>query len=90
MAKRLWGDYFYDSKCKRWSRQSKSKDGRKLVRGFCKFILEPLCSTINLISSGQKEKIEKMLQSRGIVLAQKDLDNVKRPKDMMKLILGTW
>lgn len=45
MMKRLWGENFYNNKTRKWSKIPEEGS----VRGFNKFILEPLCKVCNVL-----------------------------------------
>ena len=42
MAKRLWGDNFFDAKGKKWLKRGVDSSGTELRRAFCQFVMDPI------------------------------------------------
>jgi len=40
LVRKLWGDYFYDPKSKKWKKEAYGEDGSPLRRAFSQFILD--------------------------------------------------
>ena len=55
MVKYLWGDWFFDAQNKKW-RNTPSHEGRKLERGFVKFVLRPIYQLCKLTTAAQVEE----------------------------------
>eukprot|EP00808_Paulinella_micropora_P013828 g76397.t1 len=68
MAKKLWGNNFYDASKKRWSDSPCSKSGRVLKRGFCLLIWEPLQALYE--AGGKKGQGEKAEEEGRAILAK--------------------
>lgn len=95
MLKYLWGDWFYDSKCKKW-RTSSIFEGRKLERGFVRFILNPLyklcklCHEPDILSSKNWSEIEKIV-SVFMIPNEKSIKpdhSIQPGKDLMQFIFN--
>lgn len=59
MTKYLWGDWFYDTQNKKW-RTSPNYEGKKLERGFVKFVLKPIYQLCKLCSEPTQENWKKI------------------------------
>merc|ERR1712159_628263 len=57
LVKKMWGNHFFDVKAGKWSK--KEQDG--YVRGFCKFVLEPIFKMFRLIMDDKKDLVQKPL-----------------------------
>merc|ERR1711998_29544 len=56
LVKKMWGNNFFDSKTGKWSKkEGDGADGKPMVRGFCKFVLEPIFKMFKLIMDGKTE-----------------------------------
>jgi len=53
LMKKMWGNNFFDVKSGKWSK----KESDTNVRGFCKFVLEPIFKMFKLIMDGKKEDL---------------------------------
>jgi elongation factor 2 len=88
LAKKLWGDHYYDVDGKKWTNVPTGTSNRPLKRGFCQFILDPISMVINNCLNDQHEKVEKMLSSLGIELTNEDKE--LRGKEFMKTVMGKF
>jgi len=88
MAKRLWGDSYYDQDAKAWIGKSTSASGKPLSRAFCKFILEPIGAIFQASMNGDMEKLEKMLKAVNITLLT--ADKAKQGKHLLKAVMQKW
>ncbi|KAL2826780.1 elongation factor 2 [Aspergillus cavernicola] len=66
LAKRLWGDNFYDTNTKRWSSQ-RYHQGVTLERGFNMFILDPIFKIYDAVQ-GNPDEMQTTLANFGIKL----------------------
>lgn len=92
MRQRLWGDNFYNPNKKNWSK-GKDKEDPDSVRGFCQFILEPICGLFEsaLVSEKhpeEKVKLMKKLDSLGVEIKGEDAELVG--KHLIKRIMQLW
>ena len=60
---KLWGDWFFDAKNKKWVTQMVTADGRKLDRAHVQFILRPIAKLFEAFIGEKKDVYEKMLTS---------------------------
>ncbi|KAL2315543.1 Pre-mRNA-splicing factor cwf10 [Schizosaccharomyces pombe] len=84
-SKRLWGDIYFDSKTRKFTKQSLDGSG---VRSFVHFILEPLYKLHTLTISDEAEKLKKHLSSFQIYLKPKDY--LLDPKPLLQLICASF
>jgi elongation factor 2 len=88
MAKRLWGDNYFDQEGKKWTTKEVSVSGAPLSRAFCKFILEPISQIFKACMNADAEKLEKYLKVIGITLTTDD--RLKTGKHLLKTIMQRW
>lgn len=88
LEQKFWGDNFYDGKSKKWVKRQKSKDGKELPRGFCKFILEPMRGIVDSIMNEEDEKAKKLIKKLKIKLP-KEAENQKA-KPLLKTVMRCW
>merc|ERR1712072_344874 len=83
LVKKMWGGNFFDAKTGKWSK----KEGGG-VRGFNKFVLEPIFKMFNLIMNGHKEKYTKLINMVNVNLTsdEKDLEG----KPLVKTVMRKW
>lgn len=63
IIEKIWGDNFYDPQENEWTSETKVKDERKLQRGFCMFILDPLIELAEKILERIKEAYDPILKT---------------------------
>lgn len=80
---RLWGEHFLDTKTGKWQK-SKTNDN---VRGFVKFIYEPIFNMIQAAMNDQKDKLFAMCDKLGVTakLSLQDKDLTAKP--LMKRVM---
>mmetsp|Transcript_8349 Transcript_8349/g.14302 ORF Transcript_8349/g.14302 Transcript_8349/m.14302 type:complete len:836 (+) Transcript_8349:79-2586(+) len=88
MMERLWGDNFYDAEGKKWTTSSVSVSGKPLSRGFNQFIYTPLMQLLRAVQDQDKEKMDKMFKSLGIVLRSEEKDLTGRA--LMKAVMAKF
>lgn len=88
MAKKLWGDNFFDAKKKKWSKKDVNSEGQRLNRGFCEFILSPINTMIDAVMNDKTDTYMKMMKKLEITLPSdaKELTG----KQLLKRIMQTW
>jgi elongation factor 2 len=84
LMKRLWGENFFDSKAKKWTK----KESSSTERGFCQFILKPISVLFESIMADKEDVYTKMLQKLDIKIP-KDAEGTKG-KPLLKAIMRTW
>eukprot|EP00892_Ulva_mutabilis_P001511 jgi/Ulvmu1/11360/UM075_0020.1 len=83
---RLWGEHFLDTKTNKWQK-SKTNDN---VRGFVKFIYEPIFNIIQAAMNDQKDKLFAMCDKLGITAKLSPQDKELTAKPLMKRVMQTW
>merc|ERR1712178_500031 len=84
LMKKMWGNNFFDVKSGKWSK----KESDTNVRGFCKFVLEPIFKMFKLIMDGKKEKYTKLINMVGVNLTSDEKDLVAKP--LVKTVMRKW
>merc|ERR1711988_449596 len=84
LMKKMWGNNFFDVKSGKWSK----KESDTNVRGFCKFVLEPIFKMFKLIMDGKKEKYTKLINMCGVNLTSDEKDLVLKP--LVKTVMRKW
>jgi len=89
LMKKMWGNNFFDPKAGKWSKkEGEGADGKPLVRGFCKFVLEPIFKMFRLIMDDKKEKYTKLINMVGVTLTSDEKDLVQKP--LVKTVMRKW
>lgn len=57
LVKKLWGDNYYDPSAKKWITSDIGSDGKKLQRGFVKFIMDPIIRLMKNCLDNNKEEV---------------------------------
>ena len=84
MMQRLWGDNFFNPKTKKWTKTC--VEGSK--RGFCQFIMEPICTLFTAIMNDDKVKYEKMFTTLSIEIKGDDKNLTGKP--LLKRVMQLW
>merc|ERR1712178_125715 len=84
LMKKMWGNNFFDVKSGKWSKKETDTN----VRGFCKFVLEPIFKMFKLIMDGKKEKYTKLINMVGVNLTSDEKDLVAKP--LVKTVMRKW
>lgn len=85
MMKRLWGDNFYDPQTRKWSRVRSEGS----VRGFNKFILEPLMKVLRASKAGDVEQTTQLLAKLDLHLSAQELEE-EGGKNLMRAAMKRW
>jgi len=88
MMQKLWGDNYFDQKAKKWKNHKQADDGTELKRAFVGFMMEPVIRLCRATMNGEMEKVNKMLDSLGIVL--KSDEKTLQGKLLMKAVFQKW
>merc|ERR1711871_655606 len=84
LMKKMWGNNFFDTKAGKWSKkEGVDANGKPLVRGFCKFVLEPIFKMFRLIMDDKKDKYTKLINMVGVTLTGDE-------KDLVKTVMRKW
>ena len=77
----LWGDYFYDSATKKFTKKGPH-------RTFVQFILEPLYKIFGQVASKDKDDLEPFLHQIGVHLKKSEYKMDTKP--LLRLVLGMY
>jgi elongation factor 2 len=88
MMKKLWGDNYFNSKTKKWSKKPQAEDGTTLQRGFVQFVMAPMKSLIEAIMNDKTEVYNKMLEKLEIILPTDAKELTGKP--LLKRVMQTW
>ena len=88
LAKRLWGDNFYDPVSKKFTSSETTEDGRKLKRTFVQFIMDPIITLMKNIMEDKKEAVLKQTAAIGIKL--KDKEHEYEGKNLVRAVFMKW
>merc|ERR1712159_102620 len=89
LMKKMWGNNFFDVKAGKWSKkEGTDANGKPLVRGFCKFVLEPIFKMFKLVMDDNKEKYTKLINMVGVTLTSDEKDLVQKP--LVKTVMRKW
>lgn len=80
---RLWGEHFLDPKTGKWQK-TKTNDN---VRGFVKFIYEPIFNIIQAAMNDQKDKLWAMTDKLGVTAKLSSADKELTAKPLMKRVM---
>eukprot|EP00978_Attheya_sp_CCMP212_P033485 scaffold135240_cov62-Attheya_sp.AAC.2 len=85
MAEKLWGDWYYDPKGKKWV--TTDRNGT-LERAFCQFIATPITTLFEAIMAEKHGKVNKMLKAIGVELKTEEKELVG--KQLLKRVMQKW
>merc|ERR1712226_1663331 len=88
MQRKLWGDWFFDAKGKKWITEATGTDGTNLKRAFAQFVMDPVIKLARAAMSNDYETIEKMSGTMKIQLTQAEKE--LRDKHLLKAIMQKW
>lgn len=88
MQKKLWGDWFYSLKEKKWKTEAQDSDGNPLIRAFVQFAMDPIIKLARACANNELETVDSMVQHLGINLTNNDKD--LRGKDLLKAVMQKW
>jgi len=88
MKKRLWGDSYFDGETKKWLSKGVSESGKPILRGFCKFILEPIGQVFKAAMAQDLDKLTKFLTVVGITLTSDEKQ--LQQKKLLKAVMQKW
>jgi len=87
MAK-LWGDFFFDPKAKKFTKNQFGAGGAKLQRAFCQFILSPIAMLFEAVMAEKSAVYNKMLVGLKIEIPKDAKELTGKP--LLKRIMQTW
>lgn len=88
LRKRLWGEYYFDPETKKWVRSQISKNtGKKLQRGFCQYVLDPIYTIFeDAFEKDNLTKLDAILQKLGRPSLTVE-DKQKQPKKLIRAVM---
>jgi elongation factor 2 len=85
--KNLWGDRFFNADKKKWGK--KQWDGsKKNVRGYCKYILEPIQKMCDSVMQDKKDVYMAMVEKMNLTIPKDARELLGKP--LLKRIMQTW
>jgi elongation factor 2 len=88
MAKRLWGDNFFDPSSKKWKKKDQGDDGTTLTRAFCQFVMDPIEKIFKLAMNDKKEKLFGLLGKLGVTITAENQQLLQ--KKLLKHCMQQW
>jgi len=88
MMEKLWGDNFFDQNTKKWTSDQFDKNGKKIDRGFCAFVLKPIETLFQAIMNGKKDIYVPMLEKLNVTIPKENKDDVGKP--LLKVCMQEW
>jgi len=85
MMQKLWGDWFFDAKGKKWK---KNDGGGTLKRAFVQFIMDPIVKMVDAIINEKVQKYNKMMKAVGVTLKSDDKELTGKP--LLKRTMQLW
>jgi elongation factor 2 len=82
----LWGDNFFDSATGKWT--TKDNGSGTCIRGFVKFIYNPIKSIMDACMNDDKGELWKMCSRAGVSIKDDDKDLTGRA--LVKCVMQTW
>jgi elongation factor 2 len=88
LMNKLWGENFFDPQTKKFTTET-FKNGKKLERTFCRFVIGPIFQLVDAIMTKDTEKYLPMLKAINVNFPEKDLAKPEKEiyKQVMKLFL---
>lgn len=72
LAKKLWGDNYYDPTKRKFVTEDTTEDGRKLQRTFVEFIMDPIIRLMRNIMEEQTQKVFNKCKALDIHLNERE------------------
>lgn len=88
MMAKLWGDWFFSPKEKKWKTEGNDADGKILKRAFAQFVMDPVIKLARAAMNNEIEVIEKMATTMEIELSSADKE--LRDKHLLKAVMQKW
>lgn len=85
---KLWGEWRFDKKGKKWTTNDKDDEGNVLPRSFCEFILDPIAKVIKFCLEDKLEPLKKFLTTMNVELTPEQFE--LKEKKLCKVVLHKW
>eukprot|EP01118_Nematostelium_gracile_P006536 TRINITY_DN20_c0_g1_i1.p1 TRINITY_DN20_c0_g1~~TRINITY_DN20_c0_g1_i1.p1 ORF type:complete len:839 (-),score=289.83 TRINITY_DN20_c0_g1_i1:83-2599(-) len=87
-VERLWGENFFDEETKKWTTSPVSDSGKKLPRGFCHFVLDPIRKVFDASLKKDYDTLNRYLERLGMPLTKEQF--ALSEKDLLKSVMHRW
>jgi len=88
MMGKLWGDWFFSPKEKKWKTEGNDAEGKNLKRAFAQFVMDPVIKLARAAMSNEYDTIKSMAKVMEITLTSADLE--LRDKHLLKAVMQKW
>lgn len=88
MKERLWGDNFFDSATKKWTKKHTGSD--TCNRGFVQLVYKPIKTLIDAATADDKQELFDLCRKLNIGDKLKAEDREKSGKHLMKAVMQAW
>merc|ERR1712151_275111 len=88
MMSKLWGDWFFSAKEKKWKTEGSDAEGKPLKRAFAQFVMDPVIKLARAAMANEYETIKTMAKVMEITLTSADLE--LRDKHLLKAVMQKW
>ncbi|KAF9982500.1 Elongation factor 2 [Modicella reniformis] len=88
MAAKLWGDNYFNSATKKWTKQNTTADGKLLERAFNVFILDVIFKISNTVMNNTMDNVLAMLVKLQVELTPDEMELQGKP--LLKTILNKY
>eukprot|EP01103_Thecamoeba_quadrilineata_P013548 TRINITY_DN3795_c0_g2_i1.p1 TRINITY_DN3795_c0_g2~~TRINITY_DN3795_c0_g2_i1.p1 ORF type:complete len:885 (-),score=160.46 TRINITY_DN3795_c0_g2_i1:140-2437(-) len=87
ILEKLWGHNYFDPSSKKWFTSSiHPVTGKKIRRGFCQFVLDPIYKIFAAVSEGNLSEMDKMLGSLNVSLTKEERE-VTEKKQLLREVM---
>jgi len=90
LMEKLWGENYYDPEAKRWTSNSTSASGKRLTRGFCQFILDPIAKIFKTCMDNNIEELDQLITKGLNIRVSADEKEKLQGKDLLKVVMQRW
>merc|ERR1711990_799652 len=88
MMSKLWGDWFFSAKEKKWKTEGSDAEGKPLKRAFAQFVMDPVIKLARAAMANEYDTIKTMAKVMEITLTSADLE--LRDKHLLKAVMQKW
>jgi elongation factor 2 len=88
MMNKLWGDWYFSPKEKKWKTVESDADGKPLKRAFSQFVMDPVIKLARSCMNNEIDVIQKMAETMEIDFNSADKE--LRDKHLLKSVMQKW
>jgi 116 kDa U5 small nuclear ribonucleoprotein component len=88
MAKRLWGDWFFDPESRAFSKRNGGKNSAGLVRTFVQFVMDPIYKLYSQVIGETPEDLVVLCKRLGITLKNSEMH--MDPKPLLRVVMSRF